>query len=263
MVCGDSFAFGTGVADDETWEIELERLDPRLETVNFGVGGYGLDQAWLRYRRDGARVEHRLVIVAFITEDLVRMVTPMPWGADRPWLGITGDELEVRNVPVIKSPHVLRSVRQAGFFARELYLGKVICRLAEDDAASRAADDREASMSQLTLRLITEFDALAQQRGAHVVFVHLPIESERGGGSIDALRSEFAAKAAAVGADWIDLLAEFRALSDADHARLFLHRPAAAAGHYDVAGTAFIGALLHQKLHALAAVKERLDTVGG
>lgn len=50
---GTSFVFGSEVADDETFGAWLERLDPRIEALNLGVGGYGTDQALLRLRRDG------------------------------------------------------------------------------------------------------------------------------------------------------------------------------------------------------------------
>lgn len=55
---GTSFVFGSEVADEETWCAQLEELDPRLEALNFGVGGYGTGQALLRMRRErlhGAR----------------------------------------------------------------------------------------------------------------------------------------------------------------------------------------------------------------
>ena len=44
VVCsGDSFAFGEGVANDKTWCEVLGQLDPRLEPLNLGQTGYGID----------------------------------------------------------------------------------------------------------------------------------------------------------------------------------------------------------------------------
>jgi len=46
IICsGDSFTLGYGVDNDHTWRQVLTSLDPRLETVNMGQGGYGVDQA--------------------------------------------------------------------------------------------------------------------------------------------------------------------------------------------------------------------------
>lgn len=42
---GGSFTLGYGVGDADTWCALLQTIDPRLETVNMGQAGYGLDQA--------------------------------------------------------------------------------------------------------------------------------------------------------------------------------------------------------------------------
>src|SRR5262245_25280565 len=63
IICsGDSMTLGYGVRDDQTWCQRLASLDPRIEAVNMGQGGYGVDQAYLWYRRDGAALEHQLHI---------------------------------------------------------------------------------------------------------------------------------------------------------------------------------------------------------
>lgn len=46
---GDSFTFGAEVNDDNTWEYYLSILLQRY-VANYGVGGYGTDQALLRYK---------------------------------------------------------------------------------------------------------------------------------------------------------------------------------------------------------------------
>ena len=45
---GDSFTHCNDVKNNETWEEQLNSLDPRIETINFGVVSYGLDQSYLR-----------------------------------------------------------------------------------------------------------------------------------------------------------------------------------------------------------------------
>ena len=54
IICsGDSFTLGYGVDNDHTWCQLLTTFDDRLQTVNMGQGGYGIDQAYLWYERDG------------------------------------------------------------------------------------------------------------------------------------------------------------------------------------------------------------------
>lgn len=71
---GESFTHGaTGNAD--TWCAYLERLNPVLEALNFGVNGYGLDQALMRYRRDAAPYRPHTVILGLMVENLLRHVS--------------------------------------------------------------------------------------------------------------------------------------------------------------------------------------------
>lgn len=71
---GDSFTFGQGVTNEETWEYFLQLLDPRYETLNFGVGGYGQDQAYLRYELEGQQFKTNIVMIGFISENVFRNV---------------------------------------------------------------------------------------------------------------------------------------------------------------------------------------------
>jgi len=47
-VYGDSFTFGSDVTDDEAWANVLSEL-MNCKVANFGLGGYGQDQAYIRY----------------------------------------------------------------------------------------------------------------------------------------------------------------------------------------------------------------------
>jgi hypothetical protein len=71
---GDSFTHSSDVPDDATWEADLQRLDPALEVMNFGVPGYGVDQAYLRYRELGSRFKPRVVLIGFMSDNINRVV---------------------------------------------------------------------------------------------------------------------------------------------------------------------------------------------
>lgn len=71
---GDSFTHGDDVANDETYQVLLEALRPRWEVLNFGVGGYGLDQAYLRYVTEGAGLAPHIVFIGFMAENIYRSV---------------------------------------------------------------------------------------------------------------------------------------------------------------------------------------------
>jgi hypothetical protein len=70
---GDSFTFGLEVPYDQTWANQLEvALGPGAQVLNFGVDGYGIDQAFLRYQRDVLPWRPRIVILGVIDDDLRR-----------------------------------------------------------------------------------------------------------------------------------------------------------------------------------------------
>ncbi len=70
---GDSFTFAENVAYEESWGYRLEKaLGPEFEVLNFGVGGYGVDQAYLRYEKDVRPWKPNVVIFSFISDDVKR-----------------------------------------------------------------------------------------------------------------------------------------------------------------------------------------------
>jgi hypothetical protein len=71
---GDSFTHGDDVANGATWAAVLERIIPRLEVLNFGVSAYGLDQAYLRWREVGRGFHPHVVLIGYLTEDILRHV---------------------------------------------------------------------------------------------------------------------------------------------------------------------------------------------
>ena len=93
VICsGDSFTLGYGVGDLETWCSQLGSQEPRLDAVNMGQGGYGVDQAYLWYKRDGRGLDHQAHVFAFITDDLRRMLETDFHGFGKPHLEPGGRE---------------------------------------------------------------------------------------------------------------------------------------------------------------------------
>jgi len=66
--------YGNEVADSGAWPALVERLFPQIEVLNYGVGGYGTDQAYLRFCAEGAALSPRIVIIGFVPVGLRRVV---------------------------------------------------------------------------------------------------------------------------------------------------------------------------------------------
>jgi len=81
---GDSFTQCDEVKNDETWEHYAEKTGG-VEFLNFGVGGYGMTQALLRYLHDGRKFETDVVILGCMTADVRRTVNAYyPFRLDNP-----------------------------------------------------------------------------------------------------------------------------------------------------------------------------------
>jgi hypothetical protein len=72
---GDSFTFGTGVTDDQTFVRLVEGELEGTRCHNLGVGGFGIDQMWMTLRHYGLPLDPELVILAFIRNDLDRSLS--------------------------------------------------------------------------------------------------------------------------------------------------------------------------------------------
>ena len=111
-VFGDSFTAGEEVKDEETWprqlELGLNRAGIRAEVMNFGVGAYGMDQAFLRWQRLGAQFQPDIVIFGLQPENLKRNVNVfrqmlnaagMPFS--KPRFALVDQELTLLNAPAL------------------------------------------------------------------------------------------------------------------------------------------------------------------
>lgn len=85
---GDSFVVGVGVPSGQTLPKALERrLAPGAEVLNLGVYGYGPDQSYAAFQRDGPSLRPDLVLLGLFPgndfEDLVKNELFVPDGAGR------------------------------------------------------------------------------------------------------------------------------------------------------------------------------------
>jgi len=111
VLVGDSYTFGEDVMHEDTWGRLLEiALGAEFEVLNFGVPGYGLDQAYLRYEKDVRKWKPKVVILSFIPHDTERSMIVYPalnyptWDTpfSKPRLILRDGELKKINIPTIE-----------------------------------------------------------------------------------------------------------------------------------------------------------------
>jgi hypothetical protein len=174
---GDSFTFGQGVANDETWCYQLKNYLPGLDTVNLGQSGYGTDQSYLWYMHAGQHLQHRFHIFAFIGADLDRMSVTSNWDTGKPILQLVDGRIEVANTPVPDLRYRLkRIIRKADL--RMVELGeKILLRLLGSEA-SREATQNNGNTKQVARKIFEDIAASDSAQQRLTLFVYLPTEQD-------------------------------------------------------------------------------------
>lgn len=266
ICCGDSFTFGYGVRDEEAWPYLLGKLDPRLETINLGQGGYGIDQAYLWYRRDGLAIGHQIVLFSFIDDDFARMCVDKFNGYAKPLLKATGGGLRIENVPTPVRPAYVPWLTQNEKLLRELGLFDSARRMAGWSAADLAGQGTQRlsipEMLGTAMAVFEDLRRLAASKGAALVLVYLPRKTD-----YDAdiwLRKLLSQELARLGFDYLDMTTSIKDLPNPEVQTLFLSESEVnipgAAGHYSVKGNAFMARALWERLRALPAIQRLLES---
>ncbi|MGH7436100.1 MAG: SGNH/GDSL hydrolase family protein, partial [Polyangiaceae bacterium] len=98
-VFGDSFAFGSEVDDDSCYAAQLEKRLPSTEVLDFGVPGYGLDQALLRFRKEGPAYHPDVVVIGYVSTLPARDSEPFTFFY-KPYFVLRGGQLVLLGTPV-------------------------------------------------------------------------------------------------------------------------------------------------------------------
>jgi hypothetical protein len=283
-VFGDSFAHGSEVGFDESWSTRvqqaLQRPDRPVEVLNFGVPGYGMDQAFLRWQHEGRGASPDVVVFGLQIENAGRnlnLLRVLYDSADLPFAKPrfveVGDRLDVVNVPVPPPEQVveiLRTLDDWPLIGYERYyeaakyrdrpwrhsrLVGMIEGLASGGPRTQSEAELPEEQRRLALRIIDGFARSVRETGARFVIVHFPrrmdLEAARKDGrlpNVDFLNA-VSGIAPLVRIDQV-LLAR---AGDGDLTPLF-----SPGGHYSPDGYALLAAAVVDRLQAeLAPVARR------
>jgi lysophospholipase L1-like esterase len=98
LVLGDSFTYGTGVNDDETFCSILQQKLPAYEIINAGNGGKGTDYQLKFYRTVGRFFQPDLVLLVFFENDFMDNQAEVYYTRD-----LTPKKLEIKKPALTKS----------------------------------------------------------------------------------------------------------------------------------------------------------------
>ena len=203
---GDSFTAGDDVNDDQVWGARLEALlgeaGLRAEVLNFGVGAYGMDQAFLRWRHQGKAFEPDIVIFGLQPDNLKRNlnifrllmnISGPPLTKPRFILRAAG--LRLLNSPALPPDQLIATFENfahqplaayefyyrsrymaANWWARSRLAGLLYEALKQEDAGqSLLGEDSEGG--QLGKAIVDAFAADVQAQDKAFIILHLPLQA--------------------------------------------------------------------------------------
>ncbi len=236
VLVGDSYTFGSGVHNQETFAQQLaDRHLPGWDVLNLAVPGYGTDQQVLAFEHVGARYRPDVVVLGFFVRDYERNLLAFR-GYQKPRFRLDGrGELRLDDAALIPPEALLdqylRGERRVGDGAR-LYLLEI--------ARGRLSDLRDRRIHsgaegwRVLARLMQRFASGARERGAEPLFVLLPGRDriETGDDRFGELERLCAQHARGIGLAYLSLTEPLRELER--HERAF--KPDGSGGHFSIAG---------------------------
>ena len=176
MIVGDSYSFGFGVSNEETYAYELARLMPDWDVMNLAVSATGTDQHYLTYEHQGEKFKPNVVLLGFYLLDYNRNTYSFRDYAKPMYVPQTDNSLLLTNVPVPKPEDLIEQYRSGqknigGWHYS--YVFAVMNKMLSD----RVKRDRApGSLGRRTLTGIMEnFSNRVKANGATPVWVVFPI----------------------------------------------------------------------------------------
>lgn len=199
---GDSFTNGVDVPFEGTWGFGLENLlngtGRRVEILNFGVPGYGMDQAFLRWTHLGPAYAPQVVIFGLQIENVKRNVNiirplynhvaDLPFS--KPRFVADRNVLATVNVPALSPEQLVPTLKEiqhwklatheayydpADYGMRPWQASRFIS--FAEEVLLRSSSDRDRATpaeGELALQILRAFEKSVSSSGARFIVVHLP-----------------------------------------------------------------------------------------
>lgn len=269
LCTGDSFTWGNGVGNGSPWVELLSPLDPKIEAINMGQNGYGLDQIYLRYQREGDRFEHDVHVLSFIGLDFDRMRNTHFLDMPKPRLRLNGQAVEVENSP-IPEPSDLKIwwVGAAKYLFNLRLFGKLMGLYLEQSGVPELGDrtvSEDGPLKALILRVFEEVAKLSAGRDATFVAIYLPVSTDyRPEERLDGWRAELRMELEKRNIHFVDLIDSFRAMPPPRAEALFIQSNTVMfeAGHYNETGHQYVASATYRELCDIPEVAVKLPGCG-
>ncbi len=184
-VIGDSRTFGYGVAIEQHFSRILEGYFERVEVINLGVSGYGIDQSFLFLQEQGFRYAPNLVIAYVSHFGDHRHMHSVRWGKPKPRFELVDGRLVLEPQPaqledsfsllrrvdeqLVESSPLYRDTSQA--LMRLIKGSPVVVEQTDSDRTATASPGYVDSIFELGLAILAGIDAESRNRDTQFLVV--------------------------------------------------------------------------------------------
>lgn len=259
IICsGDSFTFGSGVGDSSTFCAQLENELPNVRTLNMAQPGYGIDQAYLWYKRDAKKYPHQVHLFAFIWHDFERMALTSFFDYPKPKLSLDHDTIVVGNIPVPQWKGPSRWTQASTTFGQVRMVQFARERVNLSDSIKLARVDAE--VWDIAEAVFKDLKKVNEANGSKLVLVYLPAPPDLTAGAYDHRRERLAEFASKAGISLVDLTPAMRTIPTDTLDWMFITPNAlpvnGSSGHYTSMGHKWVAHELASSLRKLGIVAD-------
>jgi hypothetical protein len=220
-----------------------------------GLPAYGVDQAYLWYKRDAARFQHHVTILAPITDDFTRMQLSRFRGYGKPVLALEDGQLVVRNVPVSERRYRLLWVTDRLLHLRSLRLWEAVQRIRQKLAPTprpegMSEEERNRRTAQVIPKLLEDLKQVNVSRSSTLVVVQLPT-LDSGPPETAFWVSVLDRECRALGIPFVNLAEAFDNFAYEEAMEFFLPGDL---GHFSAKGNQYMAKLIYDRLRRIPEV---------
>lgn len=177
LIVGDSYSFGHGVSNEETYAYRLAELLPDWEVMNLAVSATGTDQNYLMYEHHGKRFKPDVVLLGFYVLDYNRNTYSFRDYAKPMFVPQDDGSLRLTNVPVPAPEALIEQYRSGAKRIGGWHYSYLLASFQQALSNAAKRDRTPGSLGRRTLSGIMEmFAASVRTNGAIPVWVNFPIK---------------------------------------------------------------------------------------
>ena len=246
LCLGDSFTMGEELGDTQTWCDQLRKMNPNIETMNMGVGGYGLDQIYLWFLDTGLHFDTSYVIVGLFHGSFDRMLTGRYHGYGKPFLTVVDNKIHPAQVPVPRTHLAIRLAWKWYIYLEPLNSFQALKRISAFICQRFSRIHTSQQVLEISEKIFTDLKKISADKRAELVIVYFPTLAEvlkyQDHSKLQAELKDILARG---GIRFLDLSESFYKIPTGEITSYYLNY------HYSQKGSAFVAGKIYENMNGI------------